>query len=296
MAEEMEDPVEEIHRRDFEERMSQLQDVADADTEGTAPRDDSDSADDGDTARTPRRGAGMDEIQAFLEQQGQGHMVESIKKVYATNTRLQNEARQNERSLDDRVRDAVSQAMRETQAEDAGLDPDDPMAQVTPEQRSLFRRLMEEQASELGYVKSADLQQKEQQTWMHEADREAAESFGDAFGVVDDVGQVVLSDDAKGAMTPVYERLRDPSRGWTYADIYRLATFDDQIRAAEERGRNGQTQNTQERVQRLQRAQTERPGVPVTPQVNIRGERGSRNDTGERVMARALAIARRQIS
>lgn len=300
MAEEMtfaDDPVAEIYQNDFDERMGQLQDASDSATlDGTEQRDDAPRTDDGDTSGTPRRGAGLQEIEAYLKETGQDHLAESVKKIFATNTRLQNEVKQTERSLDDRVRDAVSQAMRDVNAEEAGIDPDDPMAMVTPEQKTLFRRLLEDQARELGYVKNDDLTQREQKTWMAQADQDAAEQFGEAFGSVDDLGQVVLSDEARERMMPVYERIRDKARGWAYSDIYKLATFDEQIRAAEERGRMGKTQTTQERVQRVQRAQTERPGVPVTSRINIRGERGTPSDRSDKVMARALALAKRQLN
>ena len=254
------------------------------------------SAEDAATDRTAQPGTDLQSVLAAIETNIDSSQAEAVRKVFAENTRLRQAEKTSEQSVEESVRAAVEQALREQLAADAGLDPEDPMSQVSAEQKGLFKRILEEQAAELGFVKADDLTQREASDYLARANADGVKLFGDKFGLEDDQG-VVLTDEARGLMTPVYERLQDAARGWTYSDLYKIANFDNLISEAEARGRNGQQTNTQQRVERIQRGRTEQPGAAgVHTSVNIRGERGTPGDKGENVMARAMALAKQQLS
>lgn len=234
------------------------------------------------------------DLQSLLAAIPNEEQADSVRRIFAENTRLRQAEKSVDTNMEAAVKSAVEQALQEQGAIDQGFDPDDPMSQVTPEQKALFGRILQEQANELGFVKKDDLTQEKATDYLTRSDKEGVKMFGDSFGLEDSEG-VVLTDEAKASMVPILERLKDNARGWTNNDLYILGNFDQLIAAAEERGRTGQQTYTQERVQRIQRARTEQPGAPVSTTVNIRGERGTPADKSENVMARAMALAKSQL-
>ena len=297
------DPIQALHDADRARQLDSIGEAthipvggnaSDAGTNGTAQRGDGDGQDSA-TARTD----GPSDLQSILGQLADNPaQADAVRRIFADNSRLMQERKQAEGSLETVVKTAVDGALREQQAMDQGLDPEDPMAMVTPEQESLFERLLEKKATQLGYVRNDDLKAQEQQSQLAEANKAALEQFGDELGLLDSSGSVVLSDTAREAMTPVYQRLLidgAPPPGLNYGDLMKIANFDKLIADAEERGRTGQVSTQAQRVARVQRAQTERPGANVTPQVNIRGEKGSASDKRDKVLARAMALAKQQL-
>jgi len=203
---------------------------------------------------------------------------------------LQQEAAGVDSKLDQAVRDAVSEALAEETQE-----VDDPLAQVTPQQEAIFAQL----ADKLGYVKSQDLEAKEEQQtreqYLSDGRKTALESFGDSFGITDTTGQVVLSDGVQERLTARYKPIQDHGT-LTLHDLYVLEYHNELLAKAKAEGvEEGKGVAQGRRVERQQAAvETRTSGIGVTPQ--IRGEKGSNADSSESVFARAALLARRKLA
>lgn len=124
--------------------------------------------------------------------------------------------------------------------------PDSALAKIPENQRSLFVAAMQEFLEQNGYKNETVVQKEETlkaaKQYVDDIHKKAVESFGEEFGKLDDNGNLVLdkeqvpvSPKAK-EMKAVRDRWTAQDKGVTWDDIYRIATFDDAVKAAEERG------------------------------------------------------------
>jgi len=123
---------------------------------------------------------------------------------------------------------------------------DSALAKIPENQRALFVAAMQEYLHKEGYksetVAQAEQRVKEQAQYVATSDKEGIEKFGSAFADVDDDGNIIFDDDKvpRGEHTDVLRSTRDrvaaPDKGVTWVDLYKIARFDDEVTAAEQRG------------------------------------------------------------
>lgn len=224
-------------------------------------------------------GTGLQDILAKLPPEQH----DSVRRIFADNTRL----RQEQSGLDSRLESAVELAVKEALTEQPQQQP---QGDVTEDQLTLFRQI----ADSLGYAKTDDILADKSSNYLDSANEGGIQAFGDDFGMLDSGGQFVLSQHQARPLTDTYNRLNDPSRGISYNDLYVLTHHKKLLQEAEERGRgvaDGRTRMNDRVAGRVE-------GRPTTaaPSLNIRGEVGTTPDSSRNVMARAYTLAKKTLN
>jgi len=217
---------------------------------------------------------------------------EAIKATIATNTRLQQEAAGIDSRIEKAVQDAIAEAMKEEQ--DDTVVADDPLLRVTDQQKRIFDQL----AKEMGYVKRQDLDAKAAEQTREQyltSGREAAlADFGDAFGMKDTTGQLVLGDGVQERLAERYKPIQDHGT-LTLHDLYLLTYHKDLLEQAKADGvEEGRNMAQGRRVERQKgRTEARTSGIGIEPR--IRGEKGTAQDSSENVFGRAVLLAKRKL-
>ena len=198
------------------------------------------------------------------------------------------------------VLDIREEMLRQREDNDVAEDveEDSPLPEgITDDHLDAFRSM----AEHLGYVPKAEIDQT-----LHQRDTEVAadtstqaallqgvEEFGDAFGTVDNAGNVELNPEIRGPLSGVLARITSDTSGITPYDLFKIAypsapTVDQQeVRAPQVSRRRGSTRTPQVNVAR--RSTGGRTGVSIrsaTPQ----------NDDADSVFDRAWAKARVELT
>ena len=239
---------------------------------------------------TPQKPLGVDALLNQLE----GPQAEAVRKIVATNTRLQQDAAKLERQLPDIVQDAVSKALGEQQQEqqqEVQSDPNSIVANMTPQQKEAFVTI----ASQLGFVKTGDLEQREQvktrDQFLSDGRQTALTEYGDAFGFKDDQGRIVLADGVEDKLNQRFEPIQYNGTVNLH-DLYTLA-YQDTIKQVEyDRGLKDGLAQANGRKQKLRESVTETGTSHLPTAPSIRGEKGSKTDNRDQVFSRAALLAR----
>lgn len=205
-------------------------------------------------------------------------VAKAVRNLQAEFTKVTTDRSSKERDLEDKLSkvDALLAEIEE-QKEQPEEEPDanDPLNRISQDQWDLFERM----AQKMGYIKQETIDTKERETaqsqYLRQARSGAAERFGDVFGTVGDAGDVALSDDAQRVVKAEYERLADPKRGVSEADLFILGNFDALLKKAAddavEAFKQEQATRTQKRVLERKEAQTidssKRPAAPMKPKI-----------------------------
>tara|TARA_R100000306_G_C4350649_1_gene129953 strand:- start:36 stop:947 length:912 start_codon:yes stop_codon:yes gene_type:complete len=286
------DPVGEIHRSDADLLAQQLQGaITGAAQDGTQANPVSTETEStGTTAESDlvvgETSPGSD-LQSILSTLTDPRQQDAVRRIFADNSRLRNGQRDIEATLETRVQNAVTQAM--TEVEDEA--PDAELEAVTPEQRVLFDKI----AREAGYIKQDDLDNISAQTYQSKANERGIDQWGNNFGAKNVDGSFVPSQDQMPFYADTASRLKDPRRGVTYEDLHILANYQGMVTQAYDQGKTDALNGNTQQAQRLTSAQTLQGSAPVIPQVNLRAARGSTGDRSDKVMARAWAVAKRNL-
>jgi len=188
-------------------------------------------------------------------------------------------------SLDTRIAEALEEQMEAQQPP-----PEPGQGQLTAEQIELFRQV----ADELGYVKSTDLDSRDQarttNEWLIEAQNRLLERHGDAFGRMEG-NELKFAPGVQAKMEEAHRPITQHGR-LNLEDLYTLAYHADLVEQARQEGIEEGRKLGGVNRQELRSAQVETGsiGVGATPQ--IRGEKGTRSDSKEAVMGRAALVAR----
>ncbi len=249
-------------------------------------RDDSGSS-------TSLKRPGIDVVLSELEKTNP-QFAEVVRAQQATITRLQT----GEKDLDKRVEQTVKEALAEAMKEAEGEPEKDPaLANYTPEQIAQFK----ETARKLGLVLKEDedqkAQQKSLQDYFLEGRSAALTEFGESFGKLGEDGKFIFAEGIEDKAQQ--ELLRIQRYGTVNArDLFILATFKDQIKAAEDRGYEKAKKEIGPvaKAARMKGAITESGSAPVEAAVNIRGKSGSPDDSFDKVFERAAVLAKRKLA
>lgn len=123
---------------------------------------------------------------------------------------------------------------------------DSALAKIPQAQRDLFTAALKEYLQGEGYKSETDVQReqrlKAQQDYIAQSHKTASERFGKSFGELDADGNLVVDDDntPKGdyatELKVTRDRLAAADRGVTWDDVYKIARYDEDVKAAETRG------------------------------------------------------------
>jgi len=125
-------------------------------------------------------------------------------------------------------------------------DPNDPINQMTDEQKELFQRLFDRQAEEQGYIRQDHLDKKQSEATARDfVDQDVAkgmEQWGERFGQKDAEGKFLFAEEVQQQTSEVFDRIYDPERGLSATDLYVLANW--QSLLDEAKGQTAETQQT----------------------------------------------------
>lgn len=286
------DAREALFEQDAQARLGALETTLEQATQ--EPGEEQPEQDQGPAEKQPEEGTsqgplGADQLLTQLE----GPQQEAVRKLLATNTRLQQYARATERQLPEIVEGAVSKALAEQgkQQQEQQADPNDIVANMTPQQRKAFSTI----ASQLGFVQSNDLDQREQvkarDQYLADGSQEAFAEFGDAFGFKSDTGQIILSDGVEEKLNQRFEPIQDNGTVNLH-DLYVLACKDDIKKAEYDRGVKDGLAQANGKQQKLRESVTETGTSHLPALPSIRGEKGSKTDDRNQVFSRAALYAK----
>ena len=212
---------------------------------------------------------------------------EAIRATIATNTRLQQE----KSGVDQRIENAVQQAMSQIQQPQQEYVEDGPMGQVTPEQRELFENI----AKDLGFVKRQDLDmqkmEESRESYLQQGRERAVQEYGN-YVLRDESGELVIPDEVRTKIQGRMDPIKQNGGTLSLADMVQLAFHDELLNDAFEKGKaEGQRAGTARRVERVG-AQVESSTAGLPPVPKIRGQKGSKADDRDAVFARAAALAK----
>lgn len=231
-----------------------------------------------------RGGIGFDKILKNAESKLGKESAEAIRKVQSDYVSAQTKLRRAEAQL------AEYEAYKLQQAPPAEeVDPD--LARITPKQWDIFDKM----ALKRGYVRQQDVlaQEREEQTatYYSQEVQEAIERFGEQLGMLDNEGNLLLSDEIEPEFQAQYARIFDPERGLTAKDLFILARFDQLMEEArEEGGRQYQETRAQGRpIVPRRPAYTERNSTSLPSRANL----FRKGDSLEEVVRKAASSALR---
>jgi len=165
---------------------------------------------------------------------------------------------------------------------------------ITEDNVQLFKQI----ADHLGYVPRDEIarreQERESETTTQRALREGVEQYGDDFGTVGPDGTVRLNPEIKDRLNQRLERLQDPKVGITPLDLYRLE-FAPSPGERNAEGEQGSTSTPERRARRPGRSNVARRSTGGSDR-RVRIYDPKREDSGESVMDRAWALARKRLA
>tara|TARA_R110000744_G_scaffold251492_3_gene367412 strand:- start:2393 stop:3358 length:966 start_codon:yes stop_codon:yes gene_type:complete len=177
--------------------------------------------------------------------------------------------------------------------------PVSPEFEAIPEQKIYTEeqgQLLEQWASDNGFVKQADLtaadEDRAARSAEHDVLAQGVEQYGGAFGELNDDGTVELSEDLKQQLQPIMQQIDE--KGVTALDMVRMAGIFDPVETQGQprAGTDQQPSAPRRSRETLLRANTSSRPVAVgaagsTPQISFEG------DGAEDVFDRAYALAKR---
>lgn len=234
-------------------------------------------------------------------------MAEVVREQRAQGSRMANDVSRLKREMQEVIEEAKAareQIQQPGQQEKEEPAPGSLRSRLTSQQFEAQRRAFEEMANELGYVKHDTLEQGKIQeaalSYGREAEEQAIEEFGDAYGTRGEDGSITRNPDQESRMLDTVERVEDPQRGLTFHDIFVLTNLDE-ILAGEreqaieeaERGQEKQASQRKEKTTRARKAvvQTRTAGrrAQGDPQIYKSG------DSLEKVIERAAILSEQEI-
>ena len=173
---------------------------------------------------------------------------------------------------------------------------------VQPQQLELFKQM----AEHLGYVKEGDLVEaaraENQSDFIQESIDKGINDWGESFGVRDDDGDFVPSDEVKPLLDAEYERVMDEDRGLTLKDLFVLANHEKIVEAARQMEPAGSATVGNTRANNASRTPERREAARrASNQANANGSMRatsniySQGDRLEDVVARASVLSARDI-
>jgi len=221
------------------------------DSEGTSQ---SESAQNTDEGKKP----GIDVLLRDVENQfGREHadVIRGLQRGYNDTREAYRDAQSEMRERVAELEGAFSERERlsPTQEPEVALDPNDPINQMTPDQRELFQRLFDQQAESQGMVRrdqmEAEKTESDSKAFVDQDVNKGIDEWGDRFGSRDADGKFLFAEEAQGKTGEVFDRIYDPKRGLSATDLYVLANW--QTLLDDARGQQVETRQAEDgRVER----------------------------------------------
>lgn len=260
------------------------------DEQGVEDSDDADNVhDDADESPADVNGKapGIDTALKFLDDNNP-----DLASVVRAQIRDNQTLRQRQKSIEEKLEDAVNTAVQSALAQAQPDETDEDDGEYTPEQIEQAKQVLRS----LGVVTKEDLEQEQNKKslsdYLSGAVEQGIEQFGELFGRVED-GKPVISEGALERIKAENQRIQQYGT-ITAADLFKLSHFDDLLKQAEERGRKTAGNITQQRTKKLNGATTATTTAPGTPLPNLRGK--SRKDDSVRdVVMRSMVEARKKL-
>ena len=143
----------------------------------------------------------------------------------------QNQTLEMQRQLREALSEIKNAGDEDTQGEE---DPDNPLSNVKPEERDLFKRALAFELKKLGVKTQNEADIEAQAEYVAARVKENGEKLGESLGKVGENGQVEFAPDIKAKVEAVRDRLSSTRQGVTWADLHILAMHDEIVKAAAE--------------------------------------------------------------
>lgn len=240
------------------------------------------------TPNVEGRAPGIDTALKFLDENNP-----DLASVVRAQIRDNNTLRENVKGFETKLQEAVDQSVREVLESQQAEEPVVQEGAYTPEQIEQAKSILRE----MGVVTKEDLAQEEEKkslnSYLNDAVASGVQEFGDMFGREED-GKPVLSESALERIQGENQRIQQ--YGTLHVkDLFILSHFDELIKAAENRGRADGSNTNTARLQKLNGATTATTTSSQTPTPNLRGAKGTQEDSVRAIVMRAYAQAQKKM-
>jgi len=236
---------------------------------------------------------GIDSALSFLDEHNPD-LAGIVRAQIRDNDVLRGRNKEIEGGIESAVSEAVAQAMSELQPTTITEQQVNGGAQYSADEVEQAKAVLKQ---ELGVVFKEDLDAEERQNtlqnYLDTAAAEAVEKYGEVFGKKDANG-VVMSEGTQQRVNDEWSRISQHGTVTT-KDLFVLSHHDEMVKQAYEKGRAEGQKVLNGRANRLNSASTANTSAPVSSSLQIRGEKGTEDDSLQAVTRRAFLAAREKL-